>query len=484
MKKATVSRPWIRLSSKRLGFYLGIAALVSLVIQLVFRAAPIIVLLAGLIVVFGLVAFISKGAYNAGSWFVIFYVSGNVLVAVYAKTLMGQPLDSFLFAPLDSFLVLLACVLELCFALIIASIVPLGRPLLRPTSNVSLLRRLSWGSFAFGLLSWFLNYYFQGSTGGGHAIFAILQDLLLMAVIARTAMLLEMSNDSKNIDSALALILAASVFLGLRSDSKTRAAYPIVSYFATILFYRRGLPLKQLLVLIIGGALFLFMLVPMIQAWRYLGLRQISLKQRVVMMLGDAQDVLLNGKYQEFVDLGQIQFHGGYYDYFGGDGNAQQVLGRYASVQQIDPVIAQVNWQHSLGGNVIWPAFTRLLPRAVYPNKSPYIEGYYILVDLGLISPDAGKYPTVPLSAQAYAAFGVPGVLFLPFFTFLGFLLALKKFGWNLYRNVYTIFLFCVFIVVYAAQGTLGQYAGAVLLNIPLYLAVFILLGVSKRSRW
>jgi len=46
-----------------------------------------------------------------------------------------------------------------------------------------------------------------------------------------------------------------------------------------------------------------------------------------------------------------------------------------------------------------------------------------------------------------------------------------KKLGWTLYRNVFAIFFFCVFVVVYANQGELGQYADAVLRGFPLLAA-------------
>ena len=152
------------------------------------------------------------------------------------------------------------------------------------------------------------------------------------------------------------------------------------------------------------------------------------------------------------------------------------LLGRYASVQQIDPVIASVNRHGTLGGSVIWPSFARALPSFIYPDKPRYIESYRLLVHLGLINPEGGKYPTVPLVAQSYAGFGVVGLLLIPFLTFLGYLLALKKLGWKLYRNVFTTFFFCVFTVVYANQGDFGQYAGSVLRGFPLLAAVLWLL--------
>lgn len=190
-------------------------------------------------------------------------------------------------------------------------------------------------------------------------------------------------------------------------------------------------------------------------------------------------NVIHRGAFGHYSSLADQQFVGGYYNYFGGN-TGQMLLGRYASIQQVDPVVDQVNAQGALGGSVIWPAFTRLLPRFINPDKPEYTNAFLITVRLGLQDWENGKFPTVPLVAQAYAGYGYGGLLAIPFVTFVVFLLALKKLGWKLYRNVYAIFFFCDFVVVYANQGTLGQYAGSILRSFPLLALVFWLLMLVR----
>ncbi len=481
----SASNRWVlQLSARRIALYLGVPALVALVLQLAMGASFTVVILAVLIVAVGLLAFMRLGAYNAGAWLALFYVLGNVLVAIYAKTLMGQTLGSHLYVPVDSFLVLAVSSTALLVALLIVRAIRLGAPLLRPTSVPRELSWLSWGSFALGVAFWFVNQHFQQPNGGGFGGLAIFRYLLLMAVIARTALLLSGSGDRRAFDAWLGLIVAVGVFLGLLSNSKTLTVFPVVAYFATVLFYRRGLPVRQIVALAVGTIFFLSVLVPMIQAWRYLGQQRMDVPQRIALMTEGADAVWEGGNLNRFVSLGERGFRGGYYDYFGGNGRGQQVLGRYASVQQIDPVIAEVNKQGSIGGSVIWPSLTRVLPRAIYPEKSKYISGYHILNKLALISSAHGKYPTVPLAGQAYAGYGTIGVLLIPFFTFLGILLIFKKLSWNLYRNVYGIFFFVEFVIVYASQGTLAQYAGFVLRSAPLFFVVFWMLKRGSKLRW
>jgi len=280
MGQASNTHGILRLGSGRLVVYLGAAALVAVLVQLLLGVSPPVIMLAIVITVLGLLSFAALGAYNIGSWLALFYVLGNVLLALYAKTLMGQSLDSHLYAPLESFLVLTVTTSALFVALIIARQVKLGRPLLPPTQKPKTLAWLSWGSFVLGVGFWFVNQHFQGPGGNRFGGFAVFRDLILMAVIARTALLLEGSQAKRAMDVWLVIILAVGVLLGLLSNSKAQSAYPVVSYFATLLFYRRGLPWKQVVLLAFGLVFFVAVLVPMIQAWRYLGEQQMTVAER------------------------------------------------------------------------------------------------------------------------------------------------------------------------------------------------------------
>lgn len=468
----------LRLDARTLAVCLEGGVLAAVLIQLTLGGSPQTVLLAAIACSLGLLAFTSLGAYHLGGWLIFFYVLGNVLVALYAKTLMVQPLDSYLTSPVDAYLAVLAGTVTMMLALLMARFIKLGQPLFKQISDSGKLRFISWACFVLGGIFWFMNRLFQDPTGSGFGGVAVFQALLFMAVIARTAMLLERSGDRRSFDWKLGLILAVSVFMGLVDNQKTNAALPVASYFATVLFYRGGIPVKHAITLGAGCLVFVFFVAPMVHAHRALGEQQMNIEQRVQLLESGFVAVLRGDAFTKYRELASAQFQGGYYGYFGG-GKGQMLLGRYASVQQVDPVVGSVDRMGTLGGSVIWPAFTRLLPRFLYPDKPKFNEDYLIVGHLGLINWDGGKYPTVPLVAQAYAGYGMVGLLLIPFFTFLGFLLALKKLGWNLRRNIYAIFFLCDFVIVYANQGDLSQYAGAVLRNFPLLALVFWFLTLA-----
>lgn len=471
------------MTTNRVAALLGVVAVLAAAAQLGLGASALVVLLAVIAVGAGLLAFVMQGAYSIGAWFALIYVAGNVLVPLVAKTVMRQPLDSHLYAPVLSFSVLAVSTVALLVALLLVARVDVGRPALARRTDARALPWLSWGSFVLGVGFWFLNQHFQDPGGSGFGGFAVFRDLLLMAVIARTALVLQRTDNRRSVDARLAFILGVSVILGLLTNSKTNAAYPVVSYFATVLFFRRGLTVIHLVTLTVAFVVFVSVVTPLIQAWRYLGIQRMPTAERVTFIQRNMAGLFNGTSFQGYARLAMLDFRGGYYNYFGGAGRGQMLLGRYASVQQIDPVIAQARIQGLMGGAAIWPAFLRQLPSVLYPNKPQSSDAYSILVHFSLVDPAAGKYPTLPLAGQAYAAYGFPGVALIPFLAFLAVFLALKKFGWQLYHNVFAIFVLSEFVVVYASQGDLAQYVGLVARGLPVFFVVFWLLAHGPRFR-
>ncbi len=466
-------------------FFLGILVTIAALIQLPLGADPVVLAIAMASTGLGLFAFLALGAYNLGAWVALLYTLGNVMVALYAKTALGQPLDSHLSTPVMSFLVLLVCVGAMLIALLLARRLAIGRPLLGTTGDLRFLSYLSWACFGLGSVFWLLNRWLQRPDDGGFGGLALFRDLLVMAVIARTALLLLRGGRRWNLDVRLGLMMAAALLMGFLDNQKTAAALPVAGHFLTVLFFRRGLPWRSATLLVAGAIVFVALFAPVIHALRAMGQQQLDLGQRVEFVVQHLTQLAANpARLDEFDELAARQFDLGYYDYFGGEGRGQMLLGRFVSVQQIDPVIAGVDRSGPQGGDAVWPALARLVPGFLLPGKPEFIEAYHTLVHYRLIDPQGGKFPTLPLAGQSYAAYGWVGVALIPFFTFLAFFLAVRKLGWNLYQNVYAIFFLCSFVLIYSSQGDFGQYMGAVLRNFPLLTVVFYLIRLSYRLRF
>ena len=105
--------------------------------QLPLGASPPVVFLALVGSAFGLLGFAILGAYNLASWVSLFYVLGNVLVALYAKTVFLEPIDSRLYAPMPSFASIAVTCFALTAALVLVNNLKVGRPIYPATYSGS-----------------------------------------------------------------------------------------------------------------------------------------------------------------------------------------------------------------------------------------------------------------------------------------------------------------------------------------------------------
>ena len=463
---------------------LGALAVMAASIQLAIGADPAVLAIALASIGIGLFGFLILGSFNLCAWVLLLYALGNIVVALLVKTALGQPLGSHLSAPALSFLVVLACIGAMLVAALLAQRLPIGKPLFDATGDFRFLTYLSWACFGLGTAFWLLNRWLQGPDKGGFGGLALFRDLLVMAVIARTALLLLRGGYRWSLDVPLGLMMAAALFMGFLDNQKTAAALPVAGHFLTVLFFRRSLPWRSVALLAAGAIVFVTLLTPVVHAFRAMGQQQLDLRQRVEFVVQHLKQLAEDPrKLREFEELAAQRFALGYYDYFGGDGKGQMLLGRFVSVQQIDPVIAAVQRSHPQGGDAVWPAFSRLAPSFLMPGKPEFTEAYHTLVHYRLINPQGGKFPTLPLAGQTYAAYGWAGVSLISFLTFLGFFLAIRKLTGNLYKNIYAIFFLCSFVLVYVSQGDFGQYAGAVLRNFPMFAVIFWFIQLSHRLR-
>jgi hypothetical protein len=484
------SKPYFELRAGRLAKTLFLLALICGVLQTMLGASLALVLLSLITIGAGLLTFATLGAYNAAAWMALFYALGNGLVAMYAKTVLGQPLDSHLQDPLNSHLMLAISSGGLLAAMVLAKTIKVGLPILQSVARPSVLGRFALGCFVLGMVSFVINRLLNEGDDRGFGGLALFRDLLFMAVISSTAKVLEETQNRRSYDLTTLVFLASGVFVGLIDNQKTQAALPVVAYFATVVFYRRGVNWAPIVGLTVCGIAFSVLLAPTVHALRAMGQQSMSLEERVGFVASTTMELLERPeKLMVLEQLAEGQFTNSYYNYFGDSGTSQMLLGRYVNIQQIDPVIAQVNRRGPRGGDAVWPALLRLLPSFLYKEKSEYREEFLTILHYGLISPDAGRYPTLPIAGQAYAAYGIWGVLAIPFASFLLLGLVVKKFGWSTNRNIFGIFFFVHFVVVYANQGSFGQYVGTALRSLPIFAVLFVVItyvariGLSRRRR-
>jgi hypothetical protein len=462
------------LNTSRIVVVLGLATTLAALIQILIGANIIVLALALVCIACGLYGFSLFGVFNLGGWFCLVYMAGNVLIAFHAKTVLLQPVNSNLRAPLDAFGVQAICCAALLLALIIAYWIPVGRPLTPPITDLTTLKFVStWCliiGFGFHVVMMVLaRAGDQDTSYGGLNVF---EHLMYLGIVARTALVMLRSDGKRMLDPVLIVALGAAVLSGVLSTGKSETSLPVACFVATVLFFKGKLPRRYVVGLVIGVILFLAT-APIILTFRYMGLRnmpldrEVSTLENMLPMLLDYRELaLLAGKHARSKKSVP-------YDYYGNH-EGQLILGRFSSIQQIDPVVDAVEEEGEMGAGILIDGIRYNLPKALDPDKPTTIGGLMIVKTLGIYT-GGGGFPTVPLAAVVFAAYEWLGIVFIPLGLFTAYLLMLKKLSWDLRGNIFTIFILATQLSgIHSAEWR--HYTGYLLRDIPLLTITYLLM--------
>jgi hypothetical protein len=485
MEIAMNIKNYIAISPKYIAKLFCCFALICCVVQVLLGESLSVLFFAELGIAVGLFVF-SRFPWNyTGTWFLFLFLFGNTLFAVIFKTMFFQPISSYLYTPETSFIVEFFGVLSLSTAVYFSSRINVGKPVLKPEHDPYRLNVIALGSFAIGLLGWIFSGSLGASQAAGMGGFSIFRDAIFMAIICRTALLLERSNTDFPIDIYLVIIFVVVEGLGFLSDTRGYIALPFVYYFATIAFYRKKINIKYLVPILLFGTFFVSFIAPLINVLRSFGQEEASFTQRISLVLGTVENILSGGYVRQVLGKVDTLYGENYYNYFGPNGFGQIVAGRLASIQQIDPIIDGANRHGFFDYPIISNALKLIAPSFLVDktgiNGSPFdITVYYGLQPVW----SGNKSPTVPLLGQMYCIYGpIKGIL-STFLVFFFTLLGLKKVGWNLDRNVFAIFFFCQFVFPFASQGVFEQYMDFLFRYLPEFVVIFYVLQRLPRLRY
>ena len=469
------------ISHKKRYLLFGLSALfVLFLLQMFFGTPPFILLAAFIAIVMSLFVLLEFGPENSASVVGFFFVFNTVTFAVVLKTVFLQPLDSNLYQPSASFMVVILGVLQLFFALKIVRLLPTGKPLFKGSTDLKYLKTLSIVSFIIGTFFWLLNqrflidrrasFYSEESSFGGFASFF---HIFYMAIIAATAYVILSSNGKKSLNGWVIFLIVVGSIIGIIESRKIELAYTFLSYYLTCFYFRRAISKTQIATLALFIAFAFFIFGPVVHTFRS-ELWFLSFPQKVDFLRDNWRSVLSRQQLESL--LAKVLSHrkSGYdFEYFGRN---MFFIDRFATIQHIDLIIDTVEQQETLGGGTLLRGYTRVLPRFLYSKKSTISQADEVTWELGLRKFGVIGFPTVPLLGHAFAALGWFGVLVIPFYMFIILFLILKKIGWHLYQNIYAVF-FLVPLLVNVHQWTHTQYVYRLLREFPLLIILLLLIS-------
>lgn len=453
------------LNTNRIVWILGAATVLAAFVQLAIGADVLILLLALVSIACGLYAFWLFGASNLAAWVALCYMAGNVLIAFLAKTFIFlQPLDSNLLTPFNSFMAQAISGVAMLCALIVVTWVNVGKPVMAPMTDLTTLRLVSLWCMVLGFGVNLINIFIArggDSSFGGLNVFG---SLLYLGIIGHTSLLMLRSGGRRMIDATLLVVLCVTMLSGILSTGKSELAYPFVCFFMTIIFFKGKLP-RRYLAALVAGLIFFLAVTPIMLTFRYMGLRSLPLA-REIEVFEYMLPTLLNIDELSLLAAKHAHMKSVYYDYYGNH-EGQLILGRFSSIQQNDPIINAIDMRGTVGGQIFIDGIRMRLPKFLDADKPTETPGFALIKAIGISNGQGGSRPTVPMVAMVYAAYGMEGLVWIPFLLFLVYFLALKKIGWYIPGNVFSIFLLSVCVLVINGMGFDG-YVGFVFRDMPL----------------
>lgn len=465
-------------------FAIILTLILATILQIILVADLTILLLAFCVMVISWIAVWNYGLSNVGAIIVLFFGSNTVTFSFLIKTFILQPVDTYLYDPLSVFLVVLAGIVQMLIAFLIINHVKIPA-LFKPTLIPQQLDSIGFISFFLGSAAWLVNQLLSlkvqdfSVDDPGIGGFGIFKNFLIMSVIAYTASLLIKSEGKTLINFKLVFIFIMALGMGIIDNSKLSLFLPFFAYFVTVLYFNQQTWKKFFRIHFILMAVLVVYLFPVITYFRQMNITGQHLSDKILLV----KNTLVTESFSEIMENSRywtnVAYGYGYYDYFGGNGRFQMVAGRFASVQEIDPVVALINPQFPLGWEPISLAVQSVIPRIFFAEKDISNDAYYISRSLNLGS-RLLIYPTVPMLAVAFASLGIPGLLIIPFVVFLVYFILFKLAGWNLDKNIFSIFFLCV-VFPYIHEGSLQNYIGFIVRQIPtLMVLVFFIVQASK----
>ena len=448
------------------------------VFQLILQASPVVVILS---VLSGLIAILPCFFYGLGRTVGVLYLMVWFQVsfgALLTKSMLLQPLDSNLFSPVFSHLILLVGAIAFSASALLAyTFTPLHKDLIRPELNPRRLTALA-AIFA-GLWASAMIVGKLGANGAAIAVF--LRNYIFLAFVCETAATILRSNGTRTFSFFGAALFAVTIAFSISVNSKAGILGIGVCYFLTLLAFGRRPSLRVVGALVPAFAILTIAINPAIHVVRAqrdrlnpFEIMAATTSTAVGILIGDEDTVA------KVDSLKRQEFQAGYNLYRNRYlGRSDVWFDRFILTGYIDAITRRVTYDGPFfGWNYILSQTAEALPRQLYgATKNRYSSGARITRTLGLTERDAAVSPTVPLPIELFVAAGFPAILILGIPTLAFAISALNLVANTFRRNVWSIGFLGIYGYFFAVQ-TYSGYIFFTLRQIPTDAIVITLAGV------
>jgi hypothetical protein len=474
--RSVLSRPTADTNSGRLRsfalvylFFVGPQALIHLLIG----SSLGCVLLWSACMAIGFALVYHGGLHNTLVWLGLMFVARYVGLASLLKIGLGKTLDSPLHTPFETYLITFVAIAELYLAYRLVSCLPVKRAVFKNYQDPTYLNMFSIITFIVGSLAFFLINLkaAEDLELGGFRIF--MECILLMGIVSRTAYVLRKSQQRRNMDFLLGLMLPCAFLFSVVCNQKSTAIGAVLAYLLTVVGMRRSLPWSVVVPVVICMWVVAAFLAPLIFHLRTLNANNKTLTERVV----DIGDYLRYGSMNESRELTAL-----YYErteevlaYFGPLGSLSAVAQRIGLVQAADAIKRGIDANGYLGPSFLIEAVGRIVPRIFNPEKNMDNPADVICWHAGVQDKRIVNRQSIGIVSGCYAVGGWTGVLLIPFPLFALYLLLQRLWSDTSSANVFAVY-FVVANYNKFAEFDPSSFIAALFKEIELEMIVYILL--------
>lgn len=435
--------------------------------QLFLGASPVVVLLS---LASGLATILPCLVYGFGRFVGVLYILvwfqfsfGGLL----AKSILFQPLDSNLFQPVLSHLILLAGALSFSIGALVAfSFGPLQRNLVRPELNPRTLTILA----AIFTALWASAFFVEKMGANGAAIAVFLRNYLFLAFICETVSTVLRTEGRRTLSRFSAVLAVFAVGFSIAMNSKEGILDIGACYVLALLCLGRRPSMAVWGSVVPAFAVLTFVLTPAIHLVRgdrdRLGpfeLLAATTSTAFSIVEGDSQTLarIEQMNYQESAQSYNLyQSH-----YLGRSGVWYD---RFILTGYIDAITRRVSYDGPFfGWNFVLNQTAQALPRQFLDSeKNRYYGGAQITRSLGLTARDAAVFPTVPLPIELFVAGGFWAIFAIGVPTITIAVAGFNLFAFQFRGNVWAVFFLATYGFFFTVEMYL-QYVFLVLRQLP-----------------
>jgi hypothetical protein len=375
--------------------------------------------------------------------------------ALLAKSILFQPLDSNLFQPVLSHLILLAGAVSFSIGALVAfSFGPLQRNLVRPELEP---RKLTVLAAIFTAL-WVSAFFVEKLGANGAAIAVFLRNYLFLAFICETVSTILRTGGRRTISRFGAVLATLAVGFSVAVNSKEGILDIGACYLLALLSLGRRPPMAVWASVVPAFALLTFVLTPAIHVVRgdrdRLGpfeLIAATTSTAISIVERDSQTLakIDRMRYQE-----SAQSYNLYQSHY--LGRSDVWYDRFILTGYIDAITRRVTYDGPFfGWNFVLSQTAEALPRQFLDTaKNRYYSGAQITRSLGLTARDAAVFPTVPLPIELFVAGGFWAIFVIGIPTITIAVAAFNLFAFQFRGNVWAVF----FLATYGFFFTVEMY--------------------------